>query len=365
MTNPEMGPVAARVVDWFLESARDLPWRRTLDPYAVWVSEIMLQQTQVRTVIPYWERWMHRLPTIARLARARESTVLKLWEGLGYYSRARNLQRAAREVMATHQGEFPRDYDKILSLSGIGRYTAGAIASIAFDQPAPILDGNVIRVLSRVCAIAGNPKEKAVNERLWALAAEAVVQIEVDQGKPKSGPMVFAGRRSALNQGLMELGATVCLPSEPSCADCPINRDCRAYQTGRVKAFPQVATRPRTTSREFHTFVLRRAGRYLVRRRAAGEVNAGFWEFPGIELGRTGESAAESFQRLFGFAGPVLAGLGELRHSITRYRYRQRVMAGEWPARESMRPAAGEWVSLDELQQRPFYSPQRRLLKLL
>src|SRR5690242_5839287 len=162
---------------WFAQNARDLPWRRTRDPYAIWVSEIMLQQTQVKTVIPFWERWMKRLPTIKSLGRARSQTIHKLWEGLGYYTRVRNIQKAARVILREHGGRFPTEYENVLALPGIGRYTAGAICSIAFNQPTPILDGNVIRVLTRLFGIGGDPKEKEINQLLWqkaeALVAEA------------------------------------------------------------------------------------------------------------------------------------------------------------------------------------------------
>src|SRR5437016_6661155 len=166
--------VASLLLHWFAHGARDLPWRRTRDPYAIWVSEIMLQQTQVKTVIPYWERWMRALPAICNLAEATPETIHKLWEGLGYYTRVRNLQKAARQIIANHNGQFPRDHEAILELPGIGRYTAGAISSIAFNEPTPILDGNVIRVLARVFDIRENTREKETNARLWNLAEQLV-----------------------------------------------------------------------------------------------------------------------------------------------------------------------------------------------
>src|SRR5262245_131785 len=159
---------------WFSENARDLPWRRTRDPYAIWVSEIMLQQTQVKTVLPYWQRWMRELPSIRAVSRATPEKIHKLWEGLGYYTRVRNLQRAARIVLEKHDGIFPARFDDMLALPGIGRYTAGAICSIAFNQPTPILDGNVIRVLTRIFGISENPREKETNAHLWELADELV-----------------------------------------------------------------------------------------------------------------------------------------------------------------------------------------------
>ena len=169
-----MRRLARKWMRWFDQNARDLPWRRTHDPYAVWISEIMLQQTQVKTVIPYYQRWMRVLPTIAQFARARPERVLKLWEGLGYYRRVRLAQAAARLIIKQHAGRFPEAFDEVLALPGVGRYTAGAICSIAFNQPAPILDGNVIRVLSRLLGIAGDPRSKTVNAKFWRAAEELV-----------------------------------------------------------------------------------------------------------------------------------------------------------------------------------------------
>ena len=169
---PNLNRITGLLLRWFSANARELPWRRTRDPYAIWVSEIMLQQTQVKTVIPYWERWMRELPTIEAVANASPDKIHKLWEGLGYYTRARNLQKAARQIVEKHGGKFPEHFDDVLALPGIGRYTAGAICSIAFNQPTPILDGNVIRVLTRIFGIAENPKEKETNARLWKLAED-------------------------------------------------------------------------------------------------------------------------------------------------------------------------------------------------
>jgi A/G-specific adenine glycosylase len=162
------------LLNWFAANARDLPWRRTRDPYAIWVSEIMLQQTQVKTVMPYWERWMRELPTIKAAANANSDKIHKLWEGLGYYTRVRSLQKAARQIVEKHDGEFPDNFDGVLALPGLGRYTAGAICSIAFNQPTPILDGNVVRLLTRIFGIAKNPREKKTNARLWRLAENLV-----------------------------------------------------------------------------------------------------------------------------------------------------------------------------------------------
>ena len=197
---------------WFKKNARDLPWRKTRNPYAIWVSEVMLQQTRVDTVIPYYRRFIKTFPTVQRLARADLSEVLKVWEGLGYYSRARNLQKAARIISSQFHGRIPDTLDGLLSLPGIGRYTAGAILSIAFNQEAPILDGNVKRVLSRLFAVSGNPARGKAEALLWQLSASLIPE----------------GHASPFNQALMDLGATVCTPKVPQCSICPLARLCKA-----------------------------------------------------------------------------------------------------------------------------------------
>jgi len=294
------------LLDWFAANARDLPWRQTKDPYAIHVSEIMLQQTQVKTVIPYWHRWMTALPDISALAAAHPDTLHKLWEGLGYYTRVRNLQKAAQRIMERHGGRFPEKFEEILELPGVGRYTAGAVASIAFNQPAPILDGNVIRVLTRVDGIGGNPKAKPVNERLWQ-RAEALVR--------------GAGERcSELNQALMELGALVCTPRNPRCDACPLAKHCVARRENRVESLPESGARPVTTARHFVAFIPVHRGRWLVRQRPAEGVNAHLWEFPNVETGGDEAGAAVAARELFGAEPAQLRPLKTLKHSITRYR---------------------------------------------
>jgi len=360
LPKPNAPELAPRIVEWFLVHARDLPWRHTLDPYAIWVSEIMLQQTQVKTVIPFWNRWMKRLPTIEKLARAKEPTILKLWEGLGYYRRCRNLQKGAREILERHGGLFPDDFEDMFQLTGIGRYTAGAIASIAFNQPRPILDGNVIRVLARVHGIVGDPKSKPVNDTLWSLASDYVAN--ADQGVARSQTMKFAGRRSALNQGLMELGATICLPTQPACGQCPLHDACVAKTGKRIDELPQKPSRATTTRREFITIVLRQDDRYLVRRRPEGAINEGFWEFPNIETTRSKARPIAVCRQLFAIQADLVQ-IDCFEHSVTRYRFRQTVFLAtvddEFPSIE------GEWVARSELEKRPFYSPQIRIFARL
>jgi A/G-specific adenine glycosylase len=352
-TLPPVEPLLA----WFDHSARDLPWRRTRDPYAVWISEIMLQQTQVRTVIPYWERWMRELPNVAALAEAAEERVLKLWEGLGYYSRARNLQRAAKRIAARPGGRFPENPAEILELPGIGRYTAGAIASIAFDQAEPILDGNVIRVLTRVLALPGDPKSRPVNEQLWTTASALVRTV--------AEATASGSRRCArFNQALMELGATVCTPSKPQCGACPWADACSARRLEQVDRFPQIAARPVVTARYFATAVLRHRQRHLVRRRNEDAVNAGFWEFPNVEIAHDDEPGP-LIARWLGLSGVEWSRLPDLRHAITRYRITQRVVAAT--AEPDLRRVSGEWrwVTRRELDALALTGAHRRIARSL
>jgi A/G-specific adenine glycosylase len=306
VTNPKSSRLVPALLGWFAQNARDLPWRRTRDPYAIWVSEIMLQQTQVKTVLPYWERWMRELPTIQAAATASPDKIHKLWEGLGYYTRARNLQRAARQIVEKHDGKFPDDFDDVVALPGVGRYTAGAICSIAFNQPTPILDGNVIRVLTRVFGIKENPREKKTNVLLWQLAEELVFHVASSpficrRRRKESRSISHSSQRlltssptcSNLNQSLMELGALVCTPRQSQCPICPVKKLCAAFRENRVAELPNLGRRTATTARRFIAFVIERNGKFLVHQRAAGIVNAHLWEFPNVEVAAGILSAVE------------------------------------------------------------------------
>jgi A/G-specific adenine glycosylase len=314
--NSKLQKLMRLLLNWFLQNARDLPWRRTRDPYAIWVSEIMLQQTQVKTVIPYWECWMRELPTIKAVASASPDKIHKLWEGLGYYTRVRNLQKAARQIMEKHDGKLPENFHDVLALPGIGRYTAGAICSIAFNQPTPILDGNVIRVLTRVFGIRENPREKKTNARLWRLAEKLVAQTTIMQPRA-SRP---APRASHFNQSLMELGALICTPRNPQCGICPVKRLCVAFRENRVEKLPNLGKRTAATARRFIAFVVERRGRFLVRQRPAGVVNAHLWEFPNVECVSGKANAKQIFKTIFSIESAKIRPLCTLKHSITRYR---------------------------------------------
>jgi A/G-specific adenine glycosylase len=280
-----------------------MPWRRKVTPYRTWVSEIMLQQTRVETVIPYFERWMRRFPSVGALAEAPLDDVLQHWAGLGYYARARNLHAAAREIQDKHGGRFPSEPEQIRALPGIGRYTAGAIASIAFGKPEPILDGNVARVLSRVFRVDGDDKA------LWKLAAELV---------PSEAPGDF-------NQALMELGATVCAPKEPRCAECPVSSLCGARASGEQARFPPPRKKASVRAVEKIAVVCARGDEVLMVKRPAAGLWGGLWEPPTGERERGEDELRAAARVLAGATGLRLDRAVELdrfEHVLTHRRMR-------------------------------------------
>ena len=275
----------AAIVAWFGESQRDLPWRRTRDPYAVWVSEIMLQQTQVSTVAPRYARWMTRFPSVQALAAAPLDDVLAEWAGLGYYARARNLHAGARLCAAEHGGRVPRSVDEIGRLPGVGRYTAGAIASIAFDLPAPIVDGNVERVLARLFGVRGDVRAQPARGRLWQLAG-----LLVDPGEDGARP-------SQINQGMMELGALLCTPRRPRCDDCPVAPLCQARRDGDPESLPHKPPAQRVSELSQVALALWRGGKILLVRRPAEGLWGGLYELPSGEP-TVGESLVGAARRI-------------------------------------------------------------------
>ncbi len=367
---------------WFEAHARDLPWRRSNDPYAIWVSEIMLQQTQARTVVPYFERWMRQLPDLAALAQASPEKLHKLWEGLGYYTRVRNLQKAAQVILRDHAGAFPRKFDDVLSLPGIGRYTAGAICSIAFGEPRPILDGNVMRVLSRVFALRGDPREQPANAQLWKLAEELVrlASIGSPEFEPPQNPKnpdAFlqvtppGWAVSAFNQSLMELGAMVCTPRNPRCEICPASRFCRARKLGHPESFPEKRRRIQYVDRRYAVFILNDRGRFLVRQRPADVVNGHLWEFPNEEIPPQAPKDGKP-EALAGLAEAVCGcnlqtpeTLGTVKHTITRNRITLHVYLAKRQAPEARQTRAQgaeqTWLTPSQLQKLPFAGGHRRI----
>jgi A/G-specific adenine glycosylase len=359
-------PLVPVLLAWFAAQARDLPWRRTRDPYAIWISEIMLQQTQVKTVIPYWNRWITALPTVKSLAAAPPEAVLKLWEGLGYYSRARHLHEAARQIATQHGGRLPHTAEALLALPGIGRYTAGAICSIAFDQPEPILDGNVIRVLTRLFGICSDPMEKRTRGQLWTLARQLVEGAHRLPGRAGD----TTPRCSHLNQSLMELGALICTPQAPRCTVCPIRRHCIARSEGRAAQLPNLGPRTKTTARRFLAFVVGRSGRLLVRQRPATGVNALLWEFPNAETvpGDTAPSTAQTAARFareqLGLHLKNIMPLATVRHSITRHRITLDAWRAQLAAKkEGASKNTGRWLCMEELSALTFTGAHRKILR--
>jgi A/G-specific adenine glycosylase len=258
----------ARLLRWYDANRRDLPWRRSVDPYAIWISEAMLQQTRVETVIPYWERFLETFPDVESLARADLDDVYSVWTGLGYYSRARNLKAAAESIVADHGGRLPTTAAGLRGLKGIGRYTAGAVASIAFDREEPLVDGNVVRVFARLFGIRRDSASKPVVEDLWRIAAELV-----------RGP-----RPGDLNQALMELGATVCTPRKPDCPRCPVRRACDARARGDAESLPIKTKKQKPRPMRAVAAWIERNGKILCVRRPEKGLMAGLWELPGGEI---------------------------------------------------------------------------------
>jgi A/G-specific adenine glycosylase len=330
-----------------------LPWRRTRDPYAIWVSEIMLQQTQVATVLGYYDRFLARFPDVKTLARAEEDDVLHAFQGLGYYSRARRLHHAAKVVVERHGGEVPRDPTALRELPGLGAYTVGAIASIAFGLREPIVDGNVVRVLTRLFDLHGDPSRSPLKQRLWALAHELV---------PERDPGDF-------NQALMELGATRCTPQRPACITCPLASLCRGRMAGDPERLPELPERASVTEVATAAAIVVRNGRVLVVQRPSNAPRwAGLWTFPDVELGPDEPAevgAARAARERAGLVVRVGELLGSVRHPITRYRitlraFRCSLLSGKLPA-----GGAHAFRRPEELCDLALPSPHQKLARML
>jgi A/G-specific adenine glycosylase len=348
--------IARRLLDWYRANQRDLPWRATRDPYAVWVSEVMLQQTQVATVLGYYQRWMERFPTLSALAAASEHDVLHAWQGLGYYSRARRLRDGARHVADHHGGRLPDTVEQLRTLPGIGAYSAGAIASIAFGKPEPAVDGNVARVLCRLFALPGDPARPPLQSMLWRIARELIPEREARD----------------FNQALMELGATTCTPrGAPRCHECPLKSECSAHAGGAAGRFPE--PKPRTRPTEVHAVagLLASKGRLLVVRLPETAPRwAGMWGFPSSEV-QEGESGGGALMRAMRDQVDLEVDVAELvtvvRHGVTRFRitldaYRCRIRAGRARPRAV---SAHAWKCPSELADLAMPSPQRRIAEHL
>jgi len=343
-----MSTFTRRLLAWYRRNARTLPWRNHRDPYAVWVSEIMLQQTRVETVIPYFNLWMQRFPTIKGLAEASEQDVLNLWEGLGYYSRARNLHKAAKVVIEKFNGQLPRDLDALRQLPGIGRYTVGAIASMAFSMDEPTLDGNIRRVLARVFDISvpadSSPGEKA----LWNLATEYL---------PK-------GKASDYNQALMDLGATICIPKNPRCLTCPLMELCEARQKEIQDQRPVLKLKKKTPHYVLAAAVMVKNGRVLLAKRPSKGLLGGMWEFPNSRV--EGNPARELAKKLrSGYQLKVQRGvaLGLVKHAYTHFKVTVHVFQCKLVSVTKNQNV--KWVKLKDLEDFPMGKVDRQITKLL
>ncbi len=344
------------LLHWFAQNGRLLPWRRTYLPYHIWISEIMLQQTRMDRVVVYFNRWLDRFPDLASLAEAREQEVLRLWEGLGYYSRARNLLKTADLLCRNHDSALPEDHAALLKLPGIGRYTAGAIMSLAFNRSHPIVDANVERLFSRLFNLAAPVKEKLTHGFIWRKAAELIPE----------------GKARFFNQALMELGALVCLPRSPRCDDCPLRDHCEAFAQGVVGERP-VAGKPREIIPiTMVSGVLQHQGKIYIQKRLPDDVWPNLWEFPGgrLEEDETPEQAlVREYREETDFAIHGLEKITTIRHSFTRYRvtlhcYLCRLRgSGTEPALHAAQEY--RWAGPEELENFAFPAPHRRLIKRL
>jgi A/G-specific adenine glycosylase len=349
--------VRSRLLAWYAREYRQLPWRNAPDAYSVLVSEMMLVQTTVVAVVPYYERFLARFPTVAALAQADAEDVLKAWEGLGYYRRARQLHEAARVIMREHSGKVPDDSKRLLALPGVGRYIAGAVLSMAYNRPAAIVEANSERVLARLIAWEGELSTARSRERLWR-AAERLVS------------PVAPGR---FNQALMDVGAAICIPRDPLCLVCPLTADCGARRMGRQGVLPRKAARPPVLEVFEACALVERAGRLLVVRRAAGGLWSGFWEFPTIHL-RGADPAGRGFgepvdlpegvRRLTGIHTAAARPIRTIRFGVTRHRVLLTAHRATWlGGRLSPGPGLDRaaWVTPDALGGLAMGSAQRRL----
>ncbi|MBI2819108.1 MAG: A/G-specific adenine glycosylase [Acidobacteria bacterium] len=328
-----------RLLRWYNLDRRDLPWRKTADPYRIWISEVMLQQTRVQAVIPYYENFLRHFPDVKKLARASETELLSCWSGLGYYSRARNLQRAARVMVREHGGRFPRNFHEVLRLPGIGRYTASAVLCLAYGVPLPVLDGNVCRVLSRLYAVAADPKTASGNQQLLELA---------------SG-LMSSQRPGDFNQAMMELGATVCLPQQPKCGQCPVRRNCLAYSRGTVKEYPLARCKGKPVQRQYVAALAQdQSGRILlVRRPNKDKWLGGFWELPMWEPSESAPPPGLALEQR----------LGIVQHSITDNRLEIAIFCASVRGRRHR--AQWRWIPTDEFGKFPITTITRKALALV
>lgn len=335
---------------WFRGQARDLPWRRTNDAYAIWVSEIMLQQTQVATVIDYYHRFLHRFPTVQELAAAEIQEVLKYWEGLGYYRRARQMHAAANQIVALHDGLFPTSFDDILALPGIGRYTAGAICSFAYDQSQPILEANTQRLYCRLMKWQDDPKNSASQQAMWGFAEEFV---------PQTNP-------GEINQALMELGSLVCTPTNPKCDECPLLAHCPTRKDNLQGEIPR-PPKPKDFEHVHEiAWVIWDGDKVLVRQCLPGERWEGLWDFPRFPIDAEEhfeEGRSAKLKTQFGLTVKTPTLRMRIKHGVTKYKITLDCFDVQWKAGPQTQIGNYRWLKFDQLHEVPLHSTARRIAK--
>ena len=345
-----------KLLTWYKAHGRQLPWRETHDPYAVWVSEVMLQQTQVATVLGYYKRFLQRFPTVQALAAAEEQDVLQYWEGLGYYRRARQLHRAAGVIVSEHDGQFPDAFDAVLALPGIGRYTAGAILSFALGQRQPIVEANTARLYCRLLAHAEDPTTSSSQHRLWDFAEQLLPQKNVGE----------------LNQALIELGATVCVPRQPKCQECPAMALCPTFTAGLQEQIPVAKRKVQYEDRHEVAVVVSKGKQVLLRKCAEGGRWAGLWDFPRFTM--TPKTASHELPALLANClaeeHAIEVAIGEhlttIRHGVTRYRITLDCYRAQWQrGRLSQQGEELVWSSVDQLNNYPLSVTGRKISELL
>ena len=354
MKERDANQIRQRLIQWYHNAHRALPWRKSNDPYHIWVSEVMLQQTQVNTVVPYFQRFISAFPDVEHLARADLQTVLKLWEGLGYYARARHLHRSAQQILELFTGEIPATWKELRQLPGIGDYIASAVLSIAFAQPYAVVDGNVKRVLARLLKIEA-PVNQARGLTVFKAAADKLLD--------PSNPAIF-------NQAIMELGAVVCTPRNPKCDICPLQSDCAAFSSGSIHKYPLRG--PRKSIPKYHTAVgvIYQEDRVLITRRPTKGLLGGLWEFPGGKI-KKGEDPASGCLREIreevGLEVAIDAHLTQVKHAYTHFRVIMEVFSCKYMSGEVKLKVhtAYLWVRPEELDRFPFPKANRKFMHLL
>ncbi len=350
-----LGLIAGRILSWYALNKRDLPWRHTKDPYFIWVSEVMLQQTQVDTVIPYYQRFLSKFPTIEALAKAPLQEVLKVWENMGYYGRARHLHKAAREIVNHGDSEIPRTWDALMRLPGIGGYTASAILSFAFDQRFPTVDGNARRVLSRLFCIQGQIDQNQTQQKIHELAVRMI---------PQEDPASF-------NHGIMELGATICKPRGPSCNICPLPDLCMAFEKGLQGQLPAKKKRKPLPQKDGTAAIIEdKRGRLLIVQRLNNGLLGGLWKFPG-GLKEPQETLQKGLRRCvreeLGIGIRVKEAVTSVDHAYTHFRIR--IHAFRCVKRDGKPKAMGceryRWLTRDQLNGLPFSRADRKVIEAL